>query len=242
MTWKASYGRRTAARRIQSGWRKYRKRNSLPKKFVPKVKKIVHSMEPTRSDIFAMLNNDVLDSGTLLNNLTNITFQDDPSTFGSRQGTKVKLMSFRWRGTCTVAPTASDNKVRLLIVKKTAMDAAAFSVRSCFLAHPGTTPALINLQINKRYCHCVYDKTFQLQNQDPSTVLPPNERYPTLPWVKNLQIMHKFPGNCIARYPLVANATNVQSYNQQYYFIGVSDASVLTPEMSGIGTLFFKNA
>lgn len=84
------------------------------------------------------------------------------------------------------------------------------------------------------------DKTFQVQNQDPSTLS--NERYPSIPWVKNLNIFHKFPGTCVARYPLVANATNVQSYNQQYFMIGVSDSSIQTPEMEGLGTLFFKNA
>jgi len=233
------YKRKYAARRIQRAWRQKRFRKRMRP---TTVRKIVHNMEPTRSDIFSLLNDDVSSATTLINNLTNITFNDDPSVFGSRQATKIKMMSFNWRGYCNVAGTASDNMIRLMIVKKVAHDGSAFDPRQCFLAHPGTSPTLLYCMPNKRYCKVYWEKTFQLQNQDPSTVLPPNERYPTIPWRKLLNIHFKFPKNCIARYPLVANATNVQSFNEQFYFIGVSDSSVQTPELTGLGTVFFKNA
>lgn len=236
------YGRRTAARRIQNAWRKKRRTTYRKKSFVPKVRAVVQSMEPTRSDIFSLVNDDISNGTTLLNNLSNITYNDDPSTFGSRQATKVKLMSFRWRGHVDVAPTATDNLVRLMIVKKIAMDGEDFDPRQCFLKHPGTAPTTIFCQVNKRYCHCVWDKYFQLQNSDPSSLIPPNERYPTTTWRKLLDITYVFPKDTIARYPLVANATNVQPHNNQYYFIGVSDSAVQTPEMTGLGTVFFKNA
>lgn len=230
------YRRGQAARRIQSAWRRRRR----TKKFVPRVRSIVQSMEPTRSDIFSMTNNDIGASSTLINNLSNITFNDDPSVFGTRQATKVKLTSFRWKGFIKVAPSATDNIARLMIVKKTANDGAIFDPRKCFLAHPGTGPALLYCQVNKRYCKCVWEKTMQLQNQDPSSLT--NEQYPTVPWRRLLDIKYTFPKDTIARYSLVANATNVQPYTNQYYFIGVSDSNVQTPEMTGLGTVFFKNA
>lgn len=231
-----------AAYAIQKSYRAYLLRKRANKKTVKtsRVKQIVQNMEPTRSDIFALLNDDISNASTLINNLTNITYNDDPSVFGSRQATKIKLMSFNWRGFVNVAGTATDNIIRLMIVKKTAQDGEDFDPRQCFLLHPGTSPAKLYCQINKRYCHCVWEKTFQLQNQDPS--LPTNERYPTIPWRKLLNIHYRFPKNTIARYALTGNATNIQSYNEQYYFIGVSDSSLLTPELTGLGTVFFKNA
>ena len=230
------YRRKFAARRIQRAWRRRRYKKKMT---VPKVKSIVRNMEPTRSDIFSLLNDDIPANSTVINNLTNITFNDDPSTFGTRQATKVKLMSFNWKGKITVGGSATDNIVRLMIVKKIADDGAAFDSRKCFLAHPGTSPQLLYCQVNKRYCKCYKEWYFQLQNQDPSSLT--NEQYPTVPWRKLLDIHFKFPKNSVARYPLVANATNVQSSNEQYYFIGVSDTSLLTPEMTGLGTVFFKN-
>lgn len=240
MWYKGRYDKRSirgrfAARRIQRAWRKRR-----GKMTVPKVKRIVNNMEPTRSDIFSLLNDDIGSASTLINNLTNITYNDDPSTFGSRQATKVKLMSFNWKGIVNVAPSATDNQVRLMIVKKVAMDGEDFDSRQCFLKHPGTSPNLLYCQVNKRYCKAFMDKTFQLQNQDPSSLT--NEQYPTVPWRKQLDIHFKFPKDTVARYALTPNATNVQSYNEQYYFIGVSDSSVQTPELTGLGTVFFKNA
>ena len=233
-----AYGKRHyAARRLQRAWRRRRYKKRMT---VNKVKKVVQNMEPTRSDIFNLLNDSVSSSSTVINNLTNITFNDDPSTFGTRQQTKVKLMSFNWRGSIKVGNNATDNQVRLMIVKKIADDGAAFDARKCFLQHPGTSPALIWCQPNKRYCKVYKDWFFQLQNQDPSSLT--NEQYPTVPWRKLLNIHFTFPKNTIARYPLVANATNVQSSNEQYYFIGVSDTALLTPEMTGLGTVFFKNA
>lgn len=196
-------------------------------------------MEPTRSDIFSLVNDDISAGSTLLNNLSNVTFNDDPSTFGTRQATKIKLTSFRWKGHVTVAPSATDNIVRLMIVKKLAMDGNAFDPRKCFLVHPGTTPTKLFCQVNKRYCQCVWEKTFQLQNQDPSSLT--NEQYPTVPWRRLLDIDYKFPKDTIARYELVNNATNVQPYTNQYYFIGISDSTVQTPELTGLGTVFFKN-
>ena len=228
--------RRRAAITIQRRFRYKHKK----KMTTGKVKTIVRNMEPTRSDIFALLNDDISNASTLINNLTNITYNDDASTFGTRQKTKVKLMSFNWRGFIKVAPSATDNLVRLMIVKKIAMDGDPFDSRQCFLKHPGTSPALINCQVNKRYCVCFYDRYFQLQNQDPSSLT--NEQYPTVTWRKLLNIHYKFPKNCVAKYELTANATNVQSYDQQFYFIGVSDSSVQTPEMTGLGTVFFKNS
>jgi len=226
------------ARRIQRAWRK--RRFNKKKVMRPRmVRKIVHNMEPTRADIFNVVNDDVGSGSTLINNLTNITFNDDPSVFNTRQQTKVKLMSFNWRGYVKVAASATDNIVRLMIVKKVAIDGDSFDPRKCFYQNPGTSPTLLFCQINKRYCKCLKEWTFQLQNQDPSSLT--NEQYPTIPWRRMLNIHFKFPSNCIARYPLVANATNVQPNNEQYYFIGVSDSSVQTPELTGLGTLFFKN-
>lgn len=231
------FGRRTAARKIQSAWR--RRRATRKKRFVPRVRSIVQSMEPTRSDIFGMTNNDIGGGSTLINNLCNITFNDDPSVFGTRQATKIKLTSFRWKGYVKVAPSATDNIVRLMIVKKVAQDGNAFDPRLCFLKHPGTNPTTLFCQVNKRYCKCVWEKTFQLQNQDPSSLT--NEQYPTVPWRRLLDITYAFPKDTIAKYSLVANATNVQPYTNQYYFIGVSDSTVQTPEMTGLGCVFFKN-
>jgi len=231
------YKRPFAARKIQRAWRRRRYKKVMRPMTV---KKIVRNMEPTRSDIFSLANDDVSNSSTLINNLTNITFNDDASVFGTRQATKISLMSFNWRGYCNVAPSATDNILRLMIVKKIAHDGEAFDPRKCFLVHPGTSPAKLWTQVNKRYCSCHYDKVFQLQNQDPSSVT--NEQYPTIPFRRLLNIHFKFPKNTIGRYPLVANATNVQSFNEQWFFIGVSDSSVQTPELTGLGTVFFKNS
>lgn len=232
-----AYGRRKyAARRIQRAWRRRRYKKRMT---TSKVKRVVQNMEPTRSDIFSLLNDDIPATSTVVNNLTNVTFNDDPSTFGTRQSTKIKLMSFNWKGNIKVGGSATDNQVRLMIVKKIADDGAAFDARKCFLVHPGTSPQLLYCQPNKRYIKVCKEWFFQLQNQDPSSLT--NEQYPTIPWRKLLDIHYKFPANTIARFPLVANATNVQSTNEQYYFVGVSDTSLLTPEMTGLGTLFFKN-
>lgn len=232
------YRRGQAARRIQAAWR--RRRRAPRRKLVPRVRSIVQSMEPTRSDIFGMTNNSISSASTLINNLSNITFNDDPSEFGTRQATKIKLTSFRWKGHVKVASQATDNIVRLMLVKKVANDGATFDSRQCFLTHPGNNPTKLFCQINKRYCKCVWEKTFQLQNQDPSSLT--NEQYPTVPWRRLIDITYAFPKDTIARFPLVANATNVQPYTNQYYFIGISDASVQTPEMTGLGCVFFKNA
>jgi len=226
-----------AARRIQ---RAYRRKRFYPKRMKPTtVRKIVNNMEPTRADIFNTISGNITAASNTINNLSNITFNDDPSVFNTRQQTKVKLMSFNWKGTVQVSPTATDNIVRLMIVKKVAQDALAFDSRKCFYVNPGTTVQLLEAQVNKRYCTVLKEWHFQLQNQDPSSLT--NEQYPTVPWRKLLNIHCSFGKNTIARYPLVANATNVQPNNHQYYFIGVSDSNILIPTITGTGTLFFKN-
>ncbi len=235
---RSTYRRPYAARRIQRAWRKKRvyKRPMRP----TTVRKIVHSMEPTRADIFNTLSGNITAASNVINNLTNITFNDDASVFNTRQQTKVKLMSFNWKGTVQVSPSATDNIVRLMLVKKVAIDGLAFDSRKCFYTNPGiASPALLECQVNKRYCSVLKDWTFQLQNQDPSSLT--NEQYPTVVWRKLLDIHFSFGKNCIARYPLVANATNTQPNNNQYYFIGVSDSNIQIPTITGTGTVFFKN-
>lgn len=233
-----AYNRRPyAARRIQRAFRARRRPARRMK--ATTVRKIVTNMEPTRADIFSTTSGNITAASNTINNLSNITFNDDPSVFNTRQQTKVKLMSFNWRGTVQVSSGATDNIVRLMIVKKVAQDALPFDSRKCFYANPGTSPDLINLQPNKRYCTVLKEWHFQLQNQDPSSLT--NEQYPTVVWRKLMNIHFSFGKNTIARYPLVANATNVQPNNNQFYFIGVSDSNVLIPTITGLGTVFFKN-
>lgn len=230
------YGRRTAARAIQKHWRSRRK----PKKMkVSKVKSIVRGMEPTRQDLWS-LTDTIGTTPLILNNLTNMSYNEDSSIFGTRQSTKVSLMSFRFRGNVEVDSAATDNHLRLLIVRKTAQDGAPFDARKCFLSHPGFTINYLQSQINKRYCSVVWEREFLLQNSDPSLLT--NERYPTVVWKRILDIVYKFPKGAVARYPLVANATAVQPINHQYYFIAVSDSAVLSPAIQGQACLFFKNA
>jgi len=219
--------------------RKYRRRKKQKKRMKPtEVKKIVRSMEPTRTDLFNT-SASLSSTPSTINNLCNIQFNDDPSTFSSRQQTKIKMMSFRCKGELEVSGLATDNIVRLMIVRKHAQDGAAFDPRQCFLGQPGSTINYLRSQVNKRYCTCYYDRTTLLQNQDPSLLT--NERYPTVPWKKLIDIKFKFPGSNIAKYPLVANATVVQPYNYQFYLIGVSDSLVNTPTIDGQSCVFFKN-
>lgn len=220
-------------------FRKRRYRRGRKKAVTPsQVKAIVNNMHPTRSDIFQTTAS-LSTTPSTINNICNMQFNDDASVFGSRQTTKVKLMSFRWDGQVEVSGLATDNELKIMLVKKIADDGAAFDARKCFLFNPGTVGQYRQAQINKRYCKVVFSRYFLLQNQDPSLLT--NERYPTLPWKRHLVINYKFKERSPAKYPQVANATVIQPHNHQYYLIGVSDSLVNTPTIDGQGCTFFKN-
>lgn len=232
---KRYYSRRyLAAKTIQKKWRS---RNA-------NIKKVVRNMAPTRGDVFFPVAS-LQQTPVVINNLSNITYNDDASVYPSRQSLKIKLMSFNFRGDVEM-PTGVNSiykaKVRLIVVRKKIQDQLPFDARKCFYKHPGA--AITNYhqyQIDKRYCTAVWDNTFQLQNPDQSQ-LATGEATATFPVLKNFDLHLGLKGDKVTRFAETPNATNVQPLNNQFYLIGMSDhTGVGHPVIGGTAVVWFKN-
>jgi len=214
-TRKRIYGKRHAARKIQSAWRKRKQKDKI--KTVSDVRKAVQSTAPSRAYL-GDTSSSITTAPVVLQSFSNIPFSDDQSDFQSRNALKISVGSIRGRGNIVVGD--STNFVRLLLVRSKNQTNAAFDPLSVFFTNGGAVVPPYHLaQINTRNVEVLWDRTYTLQDSteaDPA-VIPP---------VKFLEF--NTPIRNTWTYNAVASGTTIAPRNmKEYYLVAVSDSSIL---------------
>jgi len=227
------YGKRTAARRIQSAWRRKKKYQKDTIKTKSDVRKAVQATAPSRA---YLLNGSfsITTTPLTLQSFGIIPFNEDGITNPqSRQSLKISVGSIRLRGNLVVGD--STNIVRLLLVRGKNQTGTVFNPAEVFFDNNAAVAVpSVDAQINTRNVECLWDQTYQLQDTDSSD---PGVR-PT-----SFYINKKFTIRNNWTYNQTANAGVILPRNmKEYYLIGVSDSVVLpNPSIRFSSCTWFKN-
>ena len=167
-------------------------------------------MEPFKYDAFSSTTA-VPNSWTLVNNITNISYDPNATTSdGARSTTKILVKHLGIRGTISVASGDGTNSIRLALVR--GRRAGALN-----LADVGYGTATdLNAQFNQKFVDVIWDKTFQVQETLVGAVFPP---------YKYLDINTSINKTC--KFEEQSSAGQIQPYNNTaYYLIACSDSGV----------------
>jgi len=223
--------RRTAARRIQRAWK--RKRYQKDKiKTVSDVRKAVQKTAPSR----AFVNNgsaSITTTPVILESYGVIPFNEDGiSNPNSRQSLKVSVGSIRIRGNLVVGDDS--NLIRLMLVRSKNQSGTIFSASECFFDNNGAAAITgIQSQLNTRNIECLWDQTYQLQDQIADAATRPSSVF----------LNKKFNIRNTWTYNQAPNAAVILPRNmKEYYLVAVSDSSVLpNPSLRWSSCVWFKN-
>ena len=203
-----SYGRKkmtksAAASKIQRAFRSRRKQSNM-------VKKTLYKLEPFKYDAFSSTTS-VPNSWTLVNNITNISYDPNATTSdGARSTTKILVKHLGIRGTISPATGDNTNTIRLALVR--GRRAGALN-----LADVGYGTATdLNAQFNQKFVDVIWDKTYNVQEIAAGAVFPP---------YKYLDLSTSLNKTC--KFEEQSSAGQIQPYNNTaVYLIACSDSAV----------------
>jgi len=224
------YGKRSAARKIQTAWRRRKVKDTIKTK--SDVRKAVQSTAPSRA-FLGSTSASITTTPSVVQSFSNIPFDDDASVFQSRNSLKISVGSIRGRGNIVVGD--STNYIRILLVRSKNQTNAAFDPAGCFFDNGGSVAVPSHLaQINTRNVECLSDKLYSLQD---STEFVPGVN----PSFKFLEFNQ--PIRNTWTYNAVALGTTIAPRNmKEYYMVVVSDSSVLpNPSIRMQFCTWFKN-
>ena len=197
------FTRNHSAKKIQRAFRARKNQSNM-------VKKTLYKLEPFKYDAFSSTTA-VPNSWTLVNNITNISYDPNATTSdGARSTTKILVKHLGIRGTISVASGDGTNSIRLALVR--GRRAGALN-----LADVGYGTATdLNAQFNQKFVDVIWDKTFQVQETLVGAVFPP---------YKYLDINTSINKTC--KFEEQSSAGQIQPYNNTaYYLIACSDSGV----------------
>jgi len=218
-----------------------RKGGAQPKRLLPKkdkiktvgdVRRAVQKTTPSRAKLDS-ISLSLTTTPSIMLSISNIVFNDNGSNFDTRQGPKITLGSFRFRGDIVVGDRR--NFMRLMVVRSKNQTNQAFDPQDIFYANPGAVaPSAVNAQINTRNVQVLWDKTYSLQDTSEAN---PAVR-PSFYFLDEKVNIRK-----TIKYNQVPNATATLPRNMsEFYFVGVSDSGVLpNPSIAVDCVTWFKN-
>ncbi len=234
------YGKRTAARRIQTAWRRRRRRAAPRRRVVDRVKTysdVRRAVQATGVSSVIVQETDLslVTTPTVQQDISDIEYSNSDNRPDSRKSKKITVghVSFR----CRLDVGDRTNLCRVMFVRnKNPENAATFDASDIFNVNngTGTQPVAMFAEPNLREVEVKYDRVFNLQDTTESV---PATRPQSFYWRFSIPIRETF------KYYQITNDTSEHTRNMKdYYLVAFSDSAILpNPSLKATSYTWFKN-